>query len=83
AVFFCACVWQRRAYSSHPDARFIHPLDYLIGDDPDNPPEDVVPTLEDEHHCRRIVYLATFIESVRGRALSRQYGAIEYAARDP
>ncbi|AXL49453.1 alkane 1-monooxygenase [Paraburkholderia caffeinilytica] len=39
-------------------------LDYLIGDDPSNPPEEVVPTLERERYYRRVVYLATFIEYV-------------------
>lgn len=39
-------------------------LDYLIGDDSSNPPDDVVPTLEKERYYRRIVYLATLIEYV-------------------
>lgn len=36
-------------------------LDFLIGDDPENPPEDVVPTLEKQRYYRRIVYLATTV----------------------
>src|ERR1700731_1401950 len=39
-------------------------LDYLIGDDPSNPPVDLVPVLEKERYYRRIVYLATLIEYV-------------------
>jgi alkane 1-monooxygenase len=39
-------------------------LDYAIGDDPSNPPEEVAPVLERERYYRRIVYLATFIEYV-------------------
>ena len=39
-------------------------LDYLIGDDPSNPPDEVVPTLERERYYRRIVYLATLIEYI-------------------
>jgi alkane 1-monooxygenase len=38
--------------------------DYLIGDDPSNPPDEVVATLEKERYYRRIVYLATFTEYV-------------------
>jgi len=33
-------------------------LDFLIGDDRDNPPEDVVPVLEKQRYYRRIVYPA-------------------------
>lgn len=36
-------------------------LDYLIGDDRDNPPEEVVPELEKQRYYRRIVYLATTV----------------------
>lgn len=36
-------------------------LDVLIGDDRDNPPEAVVPTLEKQRYYRRIVYLATTV----------------------
>ncbi|HEF5154081.1 alkane 1-monooxygenase [Burkholderia multivorans] len=39
-------------------------LDTLIGDDRDNPPEDVVPHLERERYYRLIVYLATLVEYV-------------------
>ncbi|RQT36150.1 alkane 1-monooxygenase [Burkholderia contaminans] len=39
-------------------------LDTLIGDDRDNPPEDVVPQLERERYYRLIVYLATLVEYV-------------------
>ncbi|TCW86633.1 alkane 1-monooxygenase [Burkholderia sp. SRS-46] len=39
-------------------------LDTLIGDDRDNPPEDVVPRLERERYYRVIVYLATLVEYV-------------------
>ena len=39
-------------------------LDTLIGDDRDNPPEDVVPRLERERYYRLIVYLATLVEYV-------------------
>jgi alkane 1-monooxygenase len=39
-------------------------LDYLIGDDPSNPPDEVVPVLERERYYRRIVYLATLVEYV-------------------
>ncbi|MBN6738143.1 alkane 1-monooxygenase [Burkholderia multivorans] len=39
-------------------------LDTLIGDDRDNPPEDVVPHLERERYYRVIVYLATLVEYV-------------------
>ncbi|CAH2799793.1 MAG: Alkane-1 monooxygenase (EC [uncultured Paraburkholderia sp.] len=39
-------------------------LDYLIGNDPGNPLEEVVATLERERYYRRVVYLATFIEYV-------------------
>jgi hypothetical protein len=35
-----------------------------FGDDPSNPPEVVVPTLERERYYRRVVYLATFIDSL-------------------
>ncbi|RQR56061.1 alkane 1-monooxygenase [Burkholderia sp. Bp9125] len=37
-------------------------LDTLIGDDRDNPPEDVVPRLERDRYYRVIVYLATLVE---------------------
>ncbi|RKU01320.1 alkane 1-monooxygenase [Burkholderia sp. Nafp2/4-1b] len=37
-------------------------LDTLIGDDRDNPPEDVVPHLERERYYRYIVHLATLVE---------------------
>ncbi|KWK38752.1 alkane 1-monooxygenase [Burkholderia stagnalis] len=39
-------------------------LDTLIGDDRDNPPEDVVPRLERDRYYRVIVYLATLVEYV-------------------
>ncbi|RAC29134.1 alkane 1-monooxygenase, partial [Burkholderia multivorans] len=39
-------------------------LDTLIGDDRNNPPEDVVPHLERERYYRLIVYLATLVEYV-------------------
>ncbi|KVS08967.1 alkane 1-monooxygenase [Burkholderia multivorans] len=39
-------------------------LDTLIGDDRDNPPEEVVPHLERERYYRLIVYLATLVEYV-------------------
>ncbi len=39
-------------------------LDTLIGDDRDNPPEDVVPHLERDRYYRVIVYLATLVEYV-------------------
>ncbi|AOJ61901.1 alkane 1-monooxygenase [Burkholderia ubonensis] len=39
-------------------------LDTLIGDDRDNPPENVVPRLERDRYYRLIVYLATLVEYV-------------------
>ncbi|MXN78456.1 alkane 1-monooxygenase [Burkholderia sp. 4701] len=39
-------------------------LDTLIGDDRDNPPDDVVPRLERDRYYRVIVYLATLVEYV-------------------
>ncbi|KVN37866.1 alkane 1-monooxygenase [Burkholderia ubonensis] len=39
-------------------------LDTLIGDDRDNPPENVVPRLEKDRYYRLIVYLATLVEYV-------------------
>ncbi|WP_323123292.1 alkane 1-monooxygenase [Burkholderia alba] len=36
-------------------------LDTLIGDDRDNPPEEIVPTLERERYYRYVVYLATLV----------------------
>ncbi|KVN31213.1 alkane 1-monooxygenase [Burkholderia stagnalis] len=39
-------------------------LDTMIGDDRDNPPEDVVPRLERDRYYRVIVYLATLVEYV-------------------
>jgi alkane 1-monooxygenase len=39
-------------------------LDMLIGDDRDNPPEAVVPMLEQQRYYRYVVYLATVVEYV-------------------
>ncbi|KAF1052595.1 MAG: Alkane 1-monooxygenase [Burkholderia gladioli] len=36
-------------------------LDWLIGDDVDNPPDALVAVLENDRYYRRVVYLATFV----------------------